>query len=218
MVKDTLAAGFNVVTEVGKKDPELTPSVPEMIRQIERDLAYGAASVTIESRQSAKGVGVFDKDGKVKGDDVEQIASAVDPSLLIWEAPTTEGQLFFISRFARTSTWQHRPDRHHPARGPPPRAARRHVPNGGVPAGGVRGLAGGGVVALGRVTLVDAGRRGGPRGIRVNRDPPGGLARGKLHRSFIERASSTGAVAIHFQNGEHWEPCASSSSTRWRCS
>jgi phosphosulfolactate synthase len=99
MVKDTLAAGFNVVTEVGKKDPELTPSVPEMIRQIERDLAYGAASVTIESRQSAKGVGVFDKDGKVKGDDVEQIASAVDPSLLIWEAPTTEGQLFFISRF-----------------------------------------------------------------------------------------------------------------------
>jgi phosphosulfolactate synthase len=57
MIKEALAAGFNVVTEVGKKDPDLTPSVAEMIRQIERDLAYGAASVTIESRQSAKGVG-----------------------------------------------------------------------------------------------------------------------------------------------------------------
>ena len=99
MVKDALAAGFLVVTEVGKKDPELTPSVAEMIRQIERDLAYGAASVTIESRQSAKGVGVFDRDGRVKGDDVEQIVNAVDPSRLIWEAPGTEAQLFFIQRF-----------------------------------------------------------------------------------------------------------------------
>jgi phosphosulfolactate synthase len=99
MVKEALDTGFNVVTEVGKKDPELTPSVSEMIRQIERDLAFGAASVTIESRQSAKGVGVFDKDGRVKGDDVEQLAAAVDPPLLIWEAPTTEAQLFFIRRF-----------------------------------------------------------------------------------------------------------------------
>lgn len=98
-IKDTLAAGLNVVSEVGKKDPELTPSVAEMVRQIERDLAYGVSSVTIESRQSAKGVGVFDREGKVKGDDVDQIAAAVDVDRLIWEAPTTEGQLFFIQRF-----------------------------------------------------------------------------------------------------------------------
>jgi phosphosulfolactate synthase len=35
----------------------------------------------------------------VKADDVEQIAAAVDPQRLIWEAPTTEGQLVFITRF-----------------------------------------------------------------------------------------------------------------------
>lgn len=99
MIKSALDAGFKVVSEVGKKDPELTPPVPEAIRQIQRDLAYGVSYVTIESRASAKGVGVFDQDGRVKADDVEQIVAAVDPRKLIWEAPTTEGQLFFILRF-----------------------------------------------------------------------------------------------------------------------
>jgi phosphosulfolactate synthase len=99
MIKEALAAGFKVVSEVGKKDPALNPSVAESIRQIERDLAYGVSYVTIEARASAKGVGVFDQDGRVKADDVEQLVAAVDPALLIWEAPTTEGQLFFIERF-----------------------------------------------------------------------------------------------------------------------
>jgi phosphosulfolactate synthase len=99
LIKSSLDAGFKVVSEVGKKDPELTLPIAESIRQIQRDLRYGASYVTIESRASAKGVGVFDADGKVKADDVEAIANAVDPHRLIWEAPTTEGQLFFIRRF-----------------------------------------------------------------------------------------------------------------------
>jgi phosphosulfolactate synthase len=57
------------------------------------------SSVTIESRQSAKGVGVFDAEGKVKGHDVEQIAAAFDQDKLIWEAPGSDAQLFFIRRF-----------------------------------------------------------------------------------------------------------------------
>ncbi len=99
MIKSALDAGFKVVSEVGKKDPSLTLPVVEAIHQIERDLGHGASYVTIEARASAKSVGVFDADGKVKAGDVEQIAAAVDPDLLIWEAPTAEGQLFFVKRF-----------------------------------------------------------------------------------------------------------------------
>jgi phosphosulfolactate synthase len=99
MIKSAQDAGFKVVSEVGKKDPALNLSVPEAIRAIERDLRYGASYVTIEARASAKGVGVFDAQGRVKGDDVDQIASAVDPNLLIWEAPSSDGQSFFIQRF-----------------------------------------------------------------------------------------------------------------------
>jgi phosphosulfolactate synthase len=99
MIKQALEANFKVVSEVGKKDAALNLSLAETIRQIERDLRHGVSHVTIESRQSAKGVGVFDEAGKVKGDDVDRIAEAVDPRRLIWEAPSTEGQLFFIRRF-----------------------------------------------------------------------------------------------------------------------
>lgn len=99
LVKSVLDAGLSVVTEVGKKDPELTLSVTEAIRQVRRDLELGASLVTIESRGSAKGVGMFDASGKVIVDDVEQLAAGVDPSRLIWEAPTAEGQEFFIKRF-----------------------------------------------------------------------------------------------------------------------
>lgn len=97
-IKKALDAGFKVVSEVGKKDVELNLPVPEMIRQIERDLKFGVSKVTVESRGSARGIGVYDEEGQVKGDDVDQIISAVDPSRLIWEAPNKEGQEYFIKR------------------------------------------------------------------------------------------------------------------------
>ena len=55
--------------------------------------------MTIEARASAKNIGMFDASGKVKADDVEQLVAAVDQRCLIWEAPTAEGQEFFIKRF-----------------------------------------------------------------------------------------------------------------------
>ncbi len=98
IVKQTLYAGFKVVSEVGKKDASLNLSVPEMIRQIERDLRLGVSKVTVESRGSAKGIGIYDEKGQVKGDDVTEITAAVDSRYLIWEAPNTEGQDYFIKR------------------------------------------------------------------------------------------------------------------------
>jgi len=98
IIKKTLDAGFKVVSEVGKKDVELNLPVAEMIRQTLRDLAYGVSKVTVESRGSARGIGVFDEKGRVKGDDVDEILSAVDPRYLIWEAPEKDGQEYFIKR------------------------------------------------------------------------------------------------------------------------
>ncbi len=98
IVKKTLDAGFKVVSEVGKKDSALSLSVEEMIRQIQRDLDYGVDKVTIESRSSAQGIGVYDAKGQVKGDDVDQITAAVDCRRLIWEAPNKDGQEYFIKR------------------------------------------------------------------------------------------------------------------------
>ncbi len=98
-IKQALDAGFKVVSEVGKKDPAENLIVDETLRQIHRDLGFGVAAVVIESREGARGIGVFDAEGQVKGGEVDQIVAEVDPSSLIWEAPSKAGQEFFIGRF-----------------------------------------------------------------------------------------------------------------------
>ena len=49
---------------------------------------------------AGKGVGIFDKDGKVKEDEVDAIVSGVkEPDDLIWEAPIKNQQQHLILRF-----------------------------------------------------------------------------------------------------------------------
>jgi len=98
-IKLALVSGLQVVSEVGKKDPADNLMLDETIRQIHRDLARGVSKVVIESREGARGIGVFDSDGQVKGGEVDRISTEVDQERLIWEAPTKAGQEFFVERF-----------------------------------------------------------------------------------------------------------------------
>lgn len=99
-IEKVLRAGFECCTEVGKKMTDEQLAIKEAVRQVKRDLQYGVSTVTVESRGSAKGVGVYDKDGKIKVDDVEAyIEAGIDPAKLTWEAPMKDAQEFFIAYF-----------------------------------------------------------------------------------------------------------------------
>jgi len=98
VISKAIKAGFEVVSEVGKKDERDQLDLTESIRQIKRDIDLGVSTVTVESRGTAKGIGVFGADGKVKVDDVDLIfKSGISPENLTWEAPTKSGQEFFIT-------------------------------------------------------------------------------------------------------------------------
>ena len=98
VISKATKAGFEVVSEVGKKDERDQLELTETIRQIKRDIDLGVSSVTVESRGTAKGIGVFGADGKVKVDDVDLIfKSGISAENLTWEAPTKSGQEFFIT-------------------------------------------------------------------------------------------------------------------------
>ena len=100
MIDQVMNMGFECCTEVGKKMEDEQLELAESIRQIKRDISLGVSTCTVESRGSAKGVGVFDQNGKVKADDVEaMMAAGIDPKKLTWEAPTKDGQEFFINYF-----------------------------------------------------------------------------------------------------------------------
>ena len=99
-IKRGLDMGFRVISEVGKKDPDEKIAVSLMHEEIARDLELGAFKVIVEARAAGKGVGVFDKEGKVKEDEVDEIVEGVaDPDTLIWEAPIKNQQQYLILRF-----------------------------------------------------------------------------------------------------------------------
>ncbi|ADC69183.1 Phosphosulfolactate synthase [Methanocaldococcus sp. FS406-22] len=93
--------GFIVLTEVGKKLPEKDKqlTIEDRINLINFDLDAGADYVIIEGRESGKGIGLFDREGKVKEDELDILSKNVDINKVIFEAPQKSQQVAFILKF-----------------------------------------------------------------------------------------------------------------------
>lgn len=100
LVRELVRMGFRVFTEVGKKHPaDRLPQI-RLREQILEDLEAGAEKVTVEGRESGKGVVIYRDDGSIDEDELELMVQAVpDPSVLIWEAPLKTQQQDLILRF-----------------------------------------------------------------------------------------------------------------------
>lgn len=99
-IKRAVDMGFMVVSEVGKKDPDEKVATAKLHEEVAADLRNGAFKVIVEAREAGKGVGIYDKDGKPKDDEVESIIKGVDDiTKLEWEAPIKNQQQFLIMRF-----------------------------------------------------------------------------------------------------------------------
>ena len=95
-----LADDFTVVSEVGFKDPERSEQLPpsKWVEYINEDLAAGAAMVTLEARESGKS-GICRPDGALRFGLIEDVLSAgVSQDNLLFEAPTTALQTYFVTR------------------------------------------------------------------------------------------------------------------------
>lgn len=100
IIRQALDMGFKVITEVGKKDPKEALPIALVHRLIDQDLRCGAFKVIIEAREAGKGVGIFDQEGKIKQDEVNNIIAGVDNvDRLIWEAPIKNQQQELIIQF-----------------------------------------------------------------------------------------------------------------------
>lgn len=99
-IKRAVDMGFRVLSEVGKKDPNEAVATAKLHEEIAADLKNGAFKVIVEAREAGKGVGIYDKDGKPKDEEVEAIIKGVeDIAKLEWEAPIKNQQQFLILRF-----------------------------------------------------------------------------------------------------------------------
>lgn len=90
--------GFEVLSEVGKKDPTLDKelSLDERIGYMKEELDAGSSLVIVEAREGGKNIGIFDKSGNAKEDEIDYILERFDGSKILWEAPNKDQQVFFL--------------------------------------------------------------------------------------------------------------------------
>ncbi|WP_304093452.1 phosphosulfolactate synthase, partial [Methanobrevibacter ruminantium] len=90
--------GFEVLSEVGKKDPVLDKemSLDDRIKAMNDELNAGSSLIIVEAREGGKNIGIFDKSGKANEDEIDTILNNVDNEKILWEAPNKDQQVFFI--------------------------------------------------------------------------------------------------------------------------
>lgn len=96
--------GFEVLSEVGKKDPALDKelTLDERIEYMQEELDAGSSLIIVEAREGGKNIGIFDKSGNAKEDEIDYILDNFDGSKLLWEAPNKNQQVFFILKLGNT--------------------------------------------------------------------------------------------------------------------
>ena len=98
-IRTAKGEGFGVLSEIGKKDPTVKIQPEQAIEQIFEDLANGAEKVIIEGRDSGRGVGIYDAEGKVNDELFQALIEGVkDHSHLIIEAPQTSQHNYLLVR------------------------------------------------------------------------------------------------------------------------
>jgi phosphosulfolactate synthase len=95
---ERLARDFTVFSEVGSKDAAKIMAPYRWVEQIEAELDAGAWRVIAEARESGN-AGIYRADGEVRMGLIDEIAHAIDPDRLLFEAPQKDQQVWFLRRF-----------------------------------------------------------------------------------------------------------------------
>lgn len=95
-----LSQDFFIISEVGSKDQETSDLMAPntWVRYIQADLDAGAVLVTLETREGGKG-GICRSNGELRYGLIEEILSSkINHGDILFEAPSTELQTYFVRR------------------------------------------------------------------------------------------------------------------------
>jgi len=95
---EEFARDFTVLSEVGSKDSDVEFTAEEWTQWLREELDAGAWKVITEAREGASS-GIFTGKGEMRTELLGEIADAVPPEDVIYEAPTKAAQAWFIKQF-----------------------------------------------------------------------------------------------------------------------
>jgi phosphosulfolactate synthase len=93
-----LARDFVVLAEVGSKDAEVVYAPYQWVEWIREDLDAGAWKVITEGRESGT-AGIYRPSGDMRTGLIDEIVHGIDVGDVIFEAPATAAQAWFVQRF-----------------------------------------------------------------------------------------------------------------------
>ena len=89
---------FRVISEVGSKDTTVEISSKNWIKWMQNELSAGSWKVIAEAREGGN-VGIFDGDGGIKSELIDDIVNQININDILWEAPQKNQQIWFINKF-----------------------------------------------------------------------------------------------------------------------
>jgi phosphosulfolactate synthase len=95
MIARARELGFEVMSEVGSKDPAVVLSPSEWSAEVDADIAAGATWIVAEGRESGT-VGLYDENGTVRQSLLHVLQRSRHASQIIYEAPQRAQQAFLI--------------------------------------------------------------------------------------------------------------------------
>jgi phosphosulfolactate synthase len=99
LVEAVKSAGLECRIEVGRKDPKNQLSLEETVDKMNEALDLNPSIVILESRESGRGVGIYDQNGDIKWDWVNKISSEFETNSIMFEAPIETQQTGLIIHF-----------------------------------------------------------------------------------------------------------------------
>ena len=93
------AKDFKVISEVGSKDASVEISSENWIKWMKNELNAGSWKVIAEAREGGN-VGIYDGDGGIKSELINEIIQHISTSDILWEAPNKNQQIWFIEQFS----------------------------------------------------------------------------------------------------------------------
>ncbi len=97
IIRQARSLGFEVLAEVGSKNPGDLVSAFEWVAELEADLDAGADWLVAEGRESGT-VGLYDAGGHLREDLLDELESAAAARSIIYEAPQRAQQAHLLRR------------------------------------------------------------------------------------------------------------------------
>ncbi len=94
----SFSKNLTVISEVGSKQKDKIIPDDQWVMMMKSELDAGSVKVIAEARESGT-VGIYNSNGSANENLIKTIASHIDPSDILWEAPEGKQQVWFIKLY-----------------------------------------------------------------------------------------------------------------------